>query len=126
MEISKELLSEVLGYEALPTQVSTRELQYIDKRRKHGAFHPCCINIYELSHRYKEWAKEQKYKIITENRDYGTEYIIINKNDTIFGEYEILHSDYAKTEQQAVFNACEQILKWSKNNLVENKGKKDV
>lgn len=116
MEISKELLSEVLGYEALPTQVSTKNLQYIDKRRKHGAFHPCCINIYELSYRYKEWAKEQKYKIITENRDYGTEYIIINKNDTIFGEYEILHSDYAKTEQQAVFDACEQILKWSKNN----------
>lgn len=38
MEISKELLSEVLGYEALPTQVSTKNLQYIDKRRKHGAF----------------------------------------------------------------------------------------
>ena len=109
MEISKELLSEVLGYEALPTQVSTKNLQYIDKRRKHGAFHPCCINIYELSYRYKEWAKEQKYKIITENRDYGTEYIIINKNDTIFGEYEILHSDYAKTEQQAVFDACQWI-----------------
>ena len=114
MEISKELLSEVLGYEALPTQVSTKELQYIDKRRKHGAFHPCCINIYELSHRCKEWAKEQKYKIITENRDYGTEYIIINKNDTIFGEYEILYSDYAKTEQQAVFDACQWIYEQQK------------
>ena len=114
MEISKELLSEVLGYEALPTQVSTKELQYIDKRRKHGAFHPCCINIYELEHKCKEWAKEQKYKIITENRDYGTEYIIINKNDTIFGEYEILHSDYAMTEQQAVSDACQWIYEQQK------------
>lgn len=118
IKISDELLSEVLKQESLNIEVAGKYIKYVQYENSHEGMLPCDyrINIYELAHKCKEWVKEQKYKIITENRDYGTEYIIINKNDTIFGEYEILHSDYAKTEQQAIFNVCQWIL--------DNKGTK--
>ena len=62
----------------------------------------------------KSYAFKQEYKIITETRDYGTEYVIINKEDSIFGNYENLNSYYADSEQQAVFDACMYILEQSK------------
>ena len=111
MKISKELLSEVLGYEALPTQVSTKELQYIDKRRKHGAFHPCRINIYELSHRCKEWASTKGYILFSKTR-LSSSLASCYFDVMGFHDYEDdFKNDFrADTEVEAIIKACTYIL----------------
>ena len=107
MKISKELLSEVLGYEALPTQVSTKELQYIDKRRKHGAFHPCRINIYELAHKnLKEWALKQGYYLHSHTKEYNDCWCIVKSLDNITQQL----SCKMDTEVEAIIKACTYIL----------------
>ena len=116
MEISKELLSEVLGYEALPTQVSTKELQYIDKRRKHGAFHPCCINIYELAHKCKEWALSKGYILMSKPRTSSSfatcEFC---KNGKCDYEDDLWNDFRAESEQQAVFDATS----WNNEGVID-------
>lgn len=67
------------------------------------------VNINTFFFDCKEWALEQGFKIISENREYGTEYKVISSNDTIFGNHETLYSYYADSEQQACFDACEHI-----------------
>ena len=113
MEISKELLSEVLGYEALPTQVSTKELQYIDKRRKHGAFHPCYINIHELAHKCKEWALSKEYKLLSMSKE-----CFLYDTKELYDVSEQLNqwSEWfdAETEVEAIFKACQWIYEQQK------------
>lgn len=113
MEISKELLSEVYNTDANVVKVVFNETSklvvYRDNQIKDKLFP---VNIYELAHKCKEWAFKQKHGYIilsgfTNLTDNIYEATIENPNTT--GIYrEIFCAD---TEVEAIFKACEWILK---------------
>ena len=101
---SKELLSEVLGKEVTNIQKGCTENElkitaYFGNVRQ--SFH---INIYELAHKYKEWAKSQKLFILS----------FPSPNEGLEGYWANLtnntHRAFAATEPEAIFKACQWIL----------------
>lgn len=123
MEISKELLSEVLGEDVrlgIYTTVDSDEdelVQHIMKieiygnrvsywrhYKEWGDGRTMCksnINIYELAFKLKEWAYSKCYEIISYTE--GCEIFQTQLDETI--KYF-----YAETEVEAIFLACEYIL----------------
>ncbi len=119
MLVSKELLSEVLGYK-------------VDKIEEHfdGNFDPCflishnggqlLLNIYEFMYLCKEWAFQQRYNVYSlgkwrdSNRDTYLSYSVTIKTFEENIQYAMnkCYNDkfYADTEPEAVFKACEWIL----------------
>lgn len=101
--ISKELLSEVLevkvlGFTYIPNDkdtISSNESIFVTLKDSHP-----CINIHELAHKCKEWAKNKGYylKSWINDDDSGTCEILL------FGKHD------AKTEYEAIFKACQWIL----------------
>lgn len=109
--ISKELLSEVLGYEARYIQTVGTKLCF-SCHIKGGSN----INIYELAHKCKEWAYT-KYKIILTSKLF--DYQIKNIFDCYLETGEksrenirnFAHPDFiSNTEPEAIFKACQWIL----------------
>ena len=95
MNISKELLSEVLGKEVAQDnniQIATPIVHYSN------ITHMSSINIYELAHKCKEWAWDNGYTIKSYKSDEDWWAMIRNMyiNTT--------------TEPEAIFKACEWIL----------------
>ena len=110
IEISKELLSEVLGYKV--DYIAGVGETYVGFHTEMGGTN---INIYELAHKCKEWANKQGYKKvysgIYESTDQGSMYIcILDSNDTNCKDF------WADTEVEAIFKACEWILANVKTN----------
>ena len=123
MEISKELLSEVLGEDVrlgVYTTVDSDEdelVQHIMKIEIYGnrvsywryykewddgnTMCRCSINIYELAFKLKEWSYSKCYEIVSYTE--GCE-IFQTQLD------EIIKYFYAETEVEAIFLACEYIL----------------
>lgn len=107
IEISKELLSEVYSFEVkdfipLGTDDVTYEVRF--NGLKNGTNYNI-INIYELAHKCKEWILKQGYRIIidcSKDIELGIQ-ILKNGRD--------IYSNENKSEQQAIFKACEWILK---------------
>lgn len=111
--ISKELLSEVVLKEISedvadkPKVVFKTELEYYEKSSVSRFRHR--INIYELACKCKEWVIVKEYKLlsaVTMNKE-GMCTILckLRKNRKTF---------IADTEPEAIFKACEWILKESK------------
>jgi hypothetical protein len=98
---SKELLSEVLGFVVTSIYVAPND-KFIEAQSEYQDER---INIYELMHMMKEWAKA-KYES-TDFNVYGSWQCDI----TIFGEQDIVLNFHADTEFEAVTKACEWILK---------------
>lgn len=103
--ISKELLSKVLGFECRdlsPSKGNKNYLNYygaieIDKWTEKS------INIYELAHRCKEWARDNSFiNIMTYKKG---PYYFVEDND--FLDNEDFKSD---SEPEAIFKACQWIL----------------
>lgn len=106
--ISKELLSEVLGYEVLKIGKVVEgtlgysynsSIGYINTR----------IDIYELEHKCKQWLINEKglsYICWYDDsfKNYKCEIIEENNNDGIEGEY---NKFVAETENKAVIGACQ-------------------
>lgn len=106
MEVSKDLLSEVLGYTPFK----------IDKIKQVGGVGLTLIllnqdgtvrsyqNIYELAHKCKEWASELDYEMESATYRY-------NKGGYCFVSTFLNNTRFeARTEVEAIFLACEYIL----------------
>ena len=70
------------------------------------------INIYELAHKCKEWAFKQGYELFSrilsnDNQPFGNCVVYRVEADL----EESLHIVNDNTEQEAIFKACEWILK---------------
>ena len=108
--ISKELLSEVLKESVL----SIRPYIEDDIIDENITIYECgkntygIIDIYELAHKCKEWAFKN-YKIIINSR-ITSNTKLINGYAEIIKNYDYLYGDYADTEPEAIFKACEWIM----------------
>ena len=106
IEISKELLSEVLNEEVL----SIRPYIDNDPFYKNVFMWECrkntydTINIYELAHKCKEWLKSN---VSNANSGFDNGH----RNFCHIENYNIQDRFYADTEVEAIFKACEWILK---------------
>ena len=101
--ISKELLSEVLGYKASYIQMVGTKLCF-SCHIKGGSN----INIYELAHKCKEWASKKGYVV-------GTDLDKVNvwsiKERIIINHFEVYFEDYLEFE----IKACQWILENKEN-----------
>ena len=106
--ISKMLLQKILGsnYKVTQVKVVNSTLIYDD-------YDSCEINIYELAYKCKEWAREQDYHISTGNRTDGTTRfdVMCAYTDADIEEWDDFFSGIFDTEPEAIFKACEWILK---------------
>ena len=104
MEISKELLSEVLSIKVF-TEISENDYgkNNILVYWEFDGYHNHCrnINIYELAFKCKEWAYSKCNEIISYTE--GCEIF-----QTQMGEK--IKDFYAETEIEAIFKACQWIL----------------
>lgn len=112
IKISKELLSEVLKEDVLSVK------PYIDndpfykniimwEYRKNTYD---TINIYELAHKCKEWALSKDYKLVSLNKEcflYDTQYLY-DVSEQLNQWSEWFEAD---SEVEAIFKACEWVLK---------------
>ena len=121
--ISKELLSEVLGYEINDFMIKDNLLKYdalysLDMSNNHKAYgYRKSINIYELVHKCKEFAYKLNFNILTEKvSENGYFGYIIKTNQLLecYGYiqeikvvYETIHN---QTEAECIFIACQWIL----------------
>lgn len=104
--ISKELLKLVLPY---PQNEFVDFIKVNDEFIKYGARVQDQISVYELAHKCKEWAVVNKYFNIATLLDYSGYTCIIRQDPMTFLNTELRFK--AKTEPEAVFQACEWILK---------------
>ena len=120
--ISKELLSEILkeykfpfSYEYSTYNDYTKKIYfYVNSELKIDFF---SINIYELAHKCKEWATENKYTILTEDMHPNGyfAYVLSNKesieNYGYLCEHKVIKDiPHNKTEPEAIFAACQWII----------------
>ena len=115
--ISKELLSEVLNDKKI--LLSKNDLLIGDNVL---LFDNQCnylvnINIYELSHKCKEWAFDKGYSLESAKR------AVLGKDNKMTNAwiccgftstYEVLPNFTATTEPEAIFKACEWIMEQTK------------
>ena len=111
---SKELLSEVLSKEVEEERfIDSNSLTYVNS----GIYED--INIYELSHKCKEWALSKEYIIEVgvhptikkdrSDRDYFYK-ITTDRGQILVSKFD----EIIKTELEAIFKACEWIMEQTK------------
>lgn len=105
--ISKELLTLILPY---PQNQFVDFVKENDTYLKYGARVQDQINIYELAFRCKDWAKDKEYKIHSSPTQ-KIEWTAIAQNFDLNKFYYGQNQFYALTEPEAIFKACEWILK---------------
>ena len=97
---SKELISKVLSKEVEEERfIDSNSLTYVNS----GIYED--INIYELAHKCKEWAKKKEYWAIS-GYDEGYFCMLHDMPDNRFFN--------ASTEIEAIFKACEWIMEQTK------------
>lgn len=123
--ISKELLGEVLGiktimmntilepgnkvgYLVYSSQNTSQEVKNNHKQ----------INIYELAHKCKEWAKSKEF-IIHSSPTQKIEYTAIVQSFDFNKFYYGQNQFYALSEYEAIFEACQWILDQRTNQCTE-------
>jgi len=104
--ISKELLSKVLGYK----QPDVIKLYGKTDVTLVFGDDMVSINIYELAHKCKEWAKRTGFMIESDNMNEARVYPTDENGWILKKEIEFLED----SEPEAVFKACEWILKKTK------------
>jgi len=126
---SKELLSEVLDYKVENyshngTPITNLAIN-VDARADNGIrLAKQNINIYELAHKCKEWAWRTENVRLETGRMYGLTTEAHNCRIDVYSGHKFYfngrYKDFtANTEPEAIFKACEWILK-------QNKGDKNV
>lgn len=108
--ISKELLNEVLGYEASYIQIVGMKLCF-SCHIKGGSN----INIYELAHKCKEWAYKQGYAILSGHSAYGIGAFFCSCKGWLSENYDKRIEISHNTEPEAIFKACQWILNNKEN-----------
>ena len=111
--ISNELLTEVLGIKILSFKhvPQTSIIRY--KFDCIGEIRDSSINIYELAYKCKEWASKHHYSVMSgwEMTHWGGAYrvdVYRNSDNILFSMSTV------KTEPEAIFKACDYILKDNK------------
>lgn len=131
--ISKELLSAVLGKEVT---LITNDMEWVEENNgedmgKNDVFISFLqtgfdsyqiVNIYELAHKVKEWAKDKGYLLLsgiyTFNGKYDSHSCLINQNFSYEDDGEFIKRDESclegfdgyTTEPEAIFKAGEWVL----------------
>ena len=109
--ISKELLSEVLGYGVMSHEkaIWSNSILVVTS----NAFYTENINIHKLAHKCKEWARVH-YNLYTiptfQCQLDGSIDMIVTDNEDFINNRNERYSVSAKTEPEAIFKACEWIL----------------
>ncbi len=100
--ISEELLSEVLNESRVildyEVSICGKEIHYGHTDIDEDGF----INIYELAHKCKEWAKNKGYLLLSGYDDGKTFYCTCSNKSS--------PDSYSGTEPEAIFKACQWIL----------------
>ena len=121
--ISKKILEAVLGYKVklMPknTSLNPRGVDIVYmldiNYPKASKIKVKSINLYELAHKCKEWVLDEGYWI-TIGIGATTQLVLTSKGTTILDSELYRIEDKDLTEHEAVFKACEWILK-QKDNL---------
>ena len=104
LQISKELLSEVLGYEVDTfLGINKNEIDYTCCRDKNEGYIDISINLYEFAFKCKEWALTKGYFI------YSTNELSFIKSFSL--ETIETFSNGKDTEIECILKASEYILK---------------
>lgn len=113
VEINEELLSVVLGINDIVHVQKEGSCSILISRANNPAY---IINIYELAHKCKEWAFSKGYiissgltPVLGVNKDGWAE--VFSSSTPLDGK---LHTFKQLSESEAVFKACEWILKEAK------------
>jgi len=111
IEISKELLSEVLKENIVEvykigSNPNFEQNTLLFKVYRCGDLYD--TNIYELAHKCKEWAYNKGFKIISGERlqDINALFII----EITDMKYNLVYREFHKSEIEAIIKACEWIL----------------
>lgn len=111
---SKELLSEVLGYEVTKVSLDdTQSTPYVNIYINNKVLIYDEINIYELAHKCKEWAKSKHFIDIDSHPGcarWGEKAVSHNGKPSVFYEQVFI----GRTEPEAIFKACEYIMEQTK------------
>lgn len=110
--ISKELLSEVLGYEI---EIRGFRDKYIPSNFEYikDMVDVKIINIFELAYKCKEWALNKGYYISSNIYDNNGCCQLFKDNSSVCnecGEIESLEHFHSSCESGAIFKACQWIL----------------
>jgi len=105
--LSKVLKTELMGYEVLESALDKHNLYHINYYIK-GMTKGYFINIYELAHKCKEWARDIGFTFKIEFSKRGVSLMFYGD---IKNPYNV-----ADTEPEAIFKACEWILKQEPKN----------
>ena len=116
--ISKELLSKVLGPQVFCISMDVPHKNMVRIFAKGYDSEDWDINIYELANKCKEWALESKNYYIWTGINHNSKWeVFVNKSHS-FNIYETVDSQAvynpiggSSSEPEAIFNACEWILK---------------
>ena len=105
---SKELLSEVLGENVTSIQELSSDAIFGGRQAWiTSKSHDCAINIHELAHKCKEWAFQHNFIVNSELHYHkGCCSIYDSNGDCLNGK-----GIFEDTEPEAIFKACEWILK---------------
>ena len=109
--ITKEVLSEVLGYIPERITFNRREviwlegIEYKSYDINQTGTRRVSMNIYELAHKCKKWAYIQGYSIVSCYQGNGHASITNIHDDYEFEEFS------GKIEPEAIFKACEWVLR---------------
>ncbi len=109
MEISKELLGEVLELDIQSFYISETSNNNLTMQVRcpiKEELYSKSINIYELAHKCKEWALSKECELLSCIRDENTSLC-----DIYSDVLDCKFTHYANTEPEAIFKACEWILK---------------
>lgn len=108
--ISKELFSEVLGkvymLKHIPSEPSLIRWYANDFDVKHEIY--VSVNIYELAHKCKEWAFNNRYSILVDIL--GINNYQISMENLTNGKPVYVKDSYNTIEPEAIFKACQWIL----------------
>lgn len=111
MQLSKELLGNIIEKEIKEFVIEKNELRYILENDTNSIPELYYINIYELANKCKEWALKQRYVLFSKIRLSSSlascYFDVMGKHD-----YEDdYHNDFrAETESEAIFKSCQWIL----------------
>lgn len=104
INISKELLSEVMCIDKISKDTIRQYRNYV---QFYSDGEDYSINIHELSHKCKEWAHQKGFLLDSRTTHCGSCFLL---SSPFVYDQEIRKPFLAKTEKQAVFNACQWIL----------------
>ena len=104
--ISKELLSEVLHKDIYNNKIL--EFGYRNKSTiwvRTTMANDFVINIYELAHKYKEWAWSLNFDLQVKRHKNDAFYCVIDERNITFHK-----SKWGVNEQETIFKACQWIF----------------